>query len=251
MPIEMRKGWKIVASTGVIDPAYMKDTLFFIWPYLKVTISLTLLAVLLGGLLGLAGAIGELMGGPVVRRIIRLYVLVCRSLPNLVLLYLVYYGLPILLLALHQEWGIHLPYEHISAYFVAVLGLGLHTGAYLTESFRAAILSVSEGQVEAAKALGMTWREIFQRVVIPQASVFAIPLLANQVLSTMKSTSIVFIITVMEILGAAKLFCEGNSRYFEAYIVVALLYWGMGAILEILFHRLEWVMGKYKRGSAL
>lgn len=236
-------------STGIIDPAYMTGTLAYVYPYLKITISLTALAVFFGSLIGLFGAISMVMGGPILRKIVRGYVLVCRSLPNLVLLYLVYYGLPILLLALHEKWGIHLPYEHISAYFVAVLGLALHTGAYLTEIFRAAIHSVSEGQVEAAKSLGMTWPSIFRRIVLPQASVFAIPLFANQVLSTMKSTSIVFIITVVEILGAAKLFCEGNSRYFEAYIVVALLYWGMGAVLEILFHRLELSMGKFKRGS--
>ena len=236
-------------STGIIDPAYMTGTLSYVYPYLKITISLTVLAVFFGSLIGLFGAIAMVMGGPVLRKLVRGYVLVCRSLPNLVLLYLVYYGLPIFLLAIHEKWGIHLPYEHISAYFVAVLGLALHTGAYLTEIFRAAIHSVSEGQVEAAKSLGMTWPAIFRRVVLPQASVFAIPLFANQVLSTMKSTSIVFIITVVEILGAAKLFCEGNSRYFEAYIVVALLYWGMGAVLEILFHRLELSMGKFKRGS--
>lgn len=227
----------------------MTGTLSYVYPYLKITISLTVLAVFFGSLIGLFGAIAMVMGGPVLRKLVRGYVLVCRSLPNLVLLYLVYYGLPIFLLAIHEKWGIHLPYEHISAYFVAVLGLALHTGAYLTEIFRAAIHSVSEGQVEAAKSLGMTWPAIFRRVVLPQASVFAIPLFANQVLSTMKSTSIVFIITVVEILGAAKLFCEGNSRYFEAYIVVALLYWGMGAVLEILFHRLELSMGKFKRGS--
>lgn len=227
----------------------MTGTLSYVYPYLKITISLTVLAVFFGSLIGLFGAIAMVMGGPILRKLVRGYVLVCRSLPNLVLLYLVYYGLPIFLLAIHEKWGIHLPYEHISAYFVAVLGLALHTGAYLTEIFRAAIHSVSEGQVEAAKSLGMTWPAIFRRVVLPQASVFAIPLFANQVLSTMKSTSIVFIITVVEILGAAKLFCEGNSRYFEAYIVVALLYWGMGAVLEILFHRLELSMGKFKRGS--
>ncbi len=240
-----------MTSTGVIDPAYMEGALVYVYPYLKVTLSLTVLAVFFGSLIGIFGAIAEIMGGKLVRKVVQVYVWVCRSLPNLVLLYLVYYGLPILLLAMQDKWGIHLPYEHISAYFVAALGLALHTGAYLTENFRAAIRSVSIGQVEAAKSLGMPWPAIFRRIVLPQASVFAIPLFANQVLSTMKSTSIVFIITVVEILGAAKLFCEGNSRYFEAYIVVALLYWTMGAILEILFHRLEMVMGKYKGGSPI
>ena len=162
-------------STGLIDPHYVTGTLSYVWPYLKVTLSLTAIAVFFGSLIGIFGAIGEIMGGRLTRKFIRAYVLVCRSLPNLVLLYLVYYGLPILLLAIHQEWGIHLPYEHISAYFVAAMGLALHTGAYLTEIFRAAIHSVNAGQVEAAKTLNMPWPVIFRRVILPQASVFAIP----------------------------------------------------------------------------
>lgn len=238
-------------STGILDLNYVRGAFFYVIPYLKVTVSLTVLAVFFGTIIGIGGAIAELLHIPVISRITRGYVLVCRSLPNLVLLYLVYYGLPILLLALHEEAGIHLPYEHISAYLVAVVGLSLHTGAYLTENFRAAIKSVSTGQIEAAKSMGMTWRQIFIRIIFPQASVFAIPLFANQVLSTMKSTSIVFIITVVEILGAAKLFCEENSQYFEAYIVVALLYWGIGIILEFIFSRMEFALGKYKRGSSI
>lgn len=236
-------------SSGILDPSYIKGTFFYVLPYLKVTISLTIISVFVGTVIGLFGSIAELLHLPFLQKLVQGYVLVCRSLPNLVLLYLVYYGLPILLLALDEEAGIHLPYEHISAYLVSVAGLSLHTGAYLTENFRAAIKSVNTGQIEAAKALGMTWPQIFRRVILPQAAVFAIPLFANQVLSTMKSTSIVFIITVIEIVGAAKLFCEENSRYFEAYIVVALLYWGMGAILEFLFNRLEFTLGKFKRGT--
>lgn len=238
-------------STGILDFNYVKGAFFYVIPYLKITISLTVLSVILGTVIGIAGAVSELLHVPIISRLTKGYVLICRSLPNLVLLYLVYYGLPILLLALHEEAGIHLPYEHISAYLVAVVGLSLHTGAYLTENFRAAIKSVPPGQIEAAKSLGMTWPQIFQRVIFPQASVFAIPLFANQVLSTMKSTSIVFIITVVEILGAAKLFCEENSQYFEAYIVVALLYWGMGILLEFLFSRMEISLGKFKRGSSI
>lgn len=82
-------------STGLIDPHYVTGTLSYVWPYLKVTLSLTAIAVFFGSLIGIFGAIGEIMGGRLTRKLIRAYVLVCRSLPNLVLLYLVYYGLPI------------------------------------------------------------------------------------------------------------------------------------------------------------
>ena len=93
--------------------------------------------------------------------------------------------------------------------------------------------------------------QAFRRIVLPQATVFALPLFTNQFLNTMKSTSIVFVITVIELFGAAKLYTEENSQYFEAYIVVAGLFWVMGIVFEFIFHRLEVYASKYKRGNAL
>lgn len=235
----------------IIDPAYIVGSFDYVIRYLPVTLGLTLASVLLGTVLGLFSAVAEILRLPVFRQIARGYVLICRSLPNMVLLYLVYYGLPILFLVLHDKTGIHVPYEHVPALSIAILGLGLHTGAYLSENFRAAIQSVRTGQVEAALALGMTWPQVFRRVIFPQASVFALPLFANQFLNTMKSTSICFVITVIELFGAAKLFCEDNSQYFEAYITVACLYWAMGAIFETIFSRLEFHLSRFKRGNVL
>lgn len=233
-----------------IDFTYIEGSFVYVLPFLKITILLTVGSVLLGTALGLAGAVAEVLRVPYMTGLVRGYVLICRSLPNIVLLYLVYYGLPIVFLAMEEEGGIRIPFEYVPSEVVALLGLGLHTGAYLTEIFRAALLSVREGQIDAARSLGMTWSQIFRRVVFPQAAVFAVPLFANQVLSTMKSTSICFVITVIEIFGAAKLYCESNSQYFEAYIVVACLYWGMGILSELGFARLERRLSVYKRGEA-
>lgn len=206
--------------------------------------------MLLGTVLGLFSAVTQILRIPILQAVSRWYVLICRSLPNMVLLYLVYYGLPLLFLALYDNTQIHIPYEHVPAISVAVLGLGLHTGAYLSEVFRAAIQSVQEGQTDAARALGMTWIQTFKRVIFPQAAVFALPLFANQFLATMKSSSICFVITVVELFGAAKLYCEENSQYFEAYIVVAFLYWGMGIMFEFIFSRFEYSISRFKRGAA-
>lgn len=236
-------------SHSIIDFTYISGSFFFVIGYVKVTLYLTIISVVMGTILGLISCIVQIKRIPVLCQLSRLYVLVCRSLPNMVLLYLVYYGLPIAFLALSDHTGIHVPFEVVPAVFVAAVGLTLHTGAYLSEIFRAALQSVPEGQIEASRALGMTWFQAFRRVVLPQASVFALPLFANQFLSTMKSTSICFVITVVELFGAAKLYCEDNSQYFEAYIVVACLYWGMGIIFEYMFSRLEAVLGKYKRGN--
>ena len=133
---------------------------------------------------------------------------------------------------------------------VAIVGLTLHTGAYLSEIFRAAIESVPQGQREAALSIGMTQFQAFRRIFLPQAAVFALPLFTNQFLSTMKSTSIVFVITVVELLGAAKLYVEDNSAYFEAYLVVALIYWIMGIVIEFIFARLTDYLGRYKQGHS-
>lgn len=234
---------------SMIDFTYITGSFWYVIGYVKVTLWLTLLSVGAGTVLGLFSAVIHITKTPILYPIAKLYVLVCRSLPNMVLLYLVYYGLPIFFMALDGETGIHIPFENIPAELVAVIGLSLHTGAYLSENFRAAIQSVSEGQAEAALSLGMTRVQVFRRVIFPQASVFALPLFANQFLSTMKSTSICFVITVVELFGAAKLYCEDNSQYFEAYIVVAFLYWGMGIFFEFLFQRLEYQVGKFRRGN--
>lgn len=238
-------------STGIINFQYINGTFWYVLDYVKVTLWLTFASVGFGIVLGLISSVAQLNRIPVLKQLADIFVIVCRSLPNMVLLYLVYYGLPILFLAMEDKTGVHIPYEKVPAALVAVVGLTLHTGAYLSEIFRAAIQSVPKGQVEAALSIGMTWPQAFFRIVLPQAAVFALPLFANQFLNTMKSTSIVFIITVVELLGAAKLYVEDTSAYFEAYIVVALIYWGLGIIFEFIFERLEHVLSKYKRGNAV
>ncbi|WP_303816274.1 amino acid ABC transporter permease [Acidaminococcus timonensis] len=232
-----------------IDVEYFWGALQAVLPYVKVTLGLTLASVVLGAILGLVCCLVEVRKVPVLSQLAKLYVLVCRSLPNMVLLYLVYYGVPILLMALSREGNLPLHVEKVTALQIAVVGLTLHTGAYLTEIFRAAVQSIPAGQLEAAESIGMTWLQAYRRVILPQAAVFSLPLFANQFLSTMKSTSIVFVITVIELFGAAKLYCEDNSQYLEAYIAVACIYWVMGVVFEFLFDRLELRLGRYKRGN--
>ncbi|MGM9517873.1 MAG: amino acid ABC transporter permease [Acidaminococcus sp.] len=232
-----------------IDVEYFWGALQAVLPYVKVTLGLTLASMVLGAILGLVCCLVEVRKVPVLSQLAKLYVLVCRSLPNMVLLYLVYYGVPILLMALSREGNLPLHVEKVTALQIAVVGLTLHTGAYLTEIFRAAVQSIPAGQLEAAESIGMTWLQAYRRVILPQAAVFSLPLFANQFLSTMKSTSIVFVITVIELFGAAKLYCEDNSQYFEAYIAVACIYWVMGVVFEFLFDRLELRLGRYKRGN--
>ena len=107
---------------------------------------------------------------------------------------------------------------------------------------------MEKGQLEAAVACGMTWQQGFRRIILPQAAVFALPLLGNQFLTLLKGTSIAFMITVMELFGAANVLCSENNRYLEVYLVVALLYWAISAFFEkaffVLEHKLAFLKGE-------
>lgn len=138
-------------STAFFDPSYIVSGLVYIFPYLKVTLGLTVSSVCLGTFWALFCAFLEIRRVPLFKELAALYVLICRSLPNMVLLYLVYYGSAHFVMAMDQEGVFHFPVEKVTALQVAVVGLTLHTGAYLTEIFRAAYEAVPEGQKEAAK----------------------------------------------------------------------------------------------------
>ena len=117
-------------STAFFDPSYIVSGLVYIFPYLKVTLGLTVSSVCLGTFWALFCAFLEIRRVPLFKELAALYVLICRSLPNMVLLYLVYYGLPIFVMAMDQEGVFHFPVEKVTALQVAVVGLTLHTGAY-------------------------------------------------------------------------------------------------------------------------
>jgi ABC-type amino acid transport system permease subunit len=101
--------------------------------------------------------------------------------------------------------------------------------------------------MEAALSIGMTWWQGFHRIILRQAAVFAIPLMANQFLNLIKGTAIAFMITVMELFGAANVLSAENNRYLEVYIVVALMYWGVSVFFERLFLVIENKLAYFKK----
>lgn len=230
----------------ILEFPFMAATFFNLLPYVPVTLLLTVVSMLLAGMVGLASAIAQLRRVPLLAPACRLYILVGRATPTMVMLYLVYFGLPMLLLAFSSKTGIDTGYQRIPPLLFAIFALTLHAGAYLAEIFRAALLSVDKGQMEAALAIGMTWFQGFRRIVLRQAAVFAMPLVANQFLGLIKSTSIVFTITVVELLGAAKIASAEHYRYLETYLVVALMYWLISILFEKAFQSAEKKLSLYK-----
>jgi His/Glu/Gln/Arg/opine family amino acid ABC transporter permease subunit len=232
---------------NMFESAFLLETLLFLLQYLPVTLSIAL-ASMIGGIgAGLFSALAVRYKIPVFSAVCRAYVLFGRSVPNMVLLYLVYFALPLGLLYIEDRWGIAIPFRSLSAYVIAVTALTLHTGAYLSEVFRSAFESVEKGQLEAATAMGMTWPQSFRHVIVPQALVYAVPLMGNQFLGLLKSTSLVFSITVVELFGAGQVLSAQNYRYTEIYIITAVIYWALSIGCETLFSIIEKRSAFFKR----
>lgn len=156
----------------------------FAWASL-VTLKLTFLAFAIAVPLGLLLAITRVYGGPISRAIARAYIELFRGTPVLLQLFVLYYGIANVI--------------HFSPVEAAVIGLGLNYGAYEAEVYRGALLAIPRGQTEAAKALGMRPRQILRHVLVPQALRLALPPMTNDFVSLLKDSSLVSVITVIEL----------------------------------------------------
>ena len=178
---------------------------------LQITIPLAVISFLLALLIAVGVALVQYARLRFLSQVCRFYVWIVRGTPLLVQLYIVFYGLP--------KLGITL-----DAFPSAVLCLGLNEGAYMAESIRGALESVSQGQLEAGYCVGMSYLQIMWHVVLPQAFRTAFPTMSNSFISMVKETSMAASITVMEMFRQAQVI---NGRVYEPlglYVEVALIY---------------------------
>lgn len=191
-----------------------------------VTIFISCLAMALAVVIGFLLCMGKLYGNVVICFLCNVYIEVIRGTPLLIQLYLLYYGLPNL--------GIQL-----NAFVAAVLGVGLNYAAYEAEIYRSGILSVPEGQMEAARSLGMTHSQSIRYIIVPQAIRTIFPPSTNDFIALFKDTSLVSIITVSELTRAYSQAATTTYRFLELGLMTAALYFLMSFPLSILSSQME------------
>ncbi len=201
------------------------------------TLEISFCAYALGLGLGLLGAMGKLNGGPVARGVLEAYTTIVRSVPELLLIVILFYlGTDTLNRVLDQ-----LGYEamRINGFVAAVTVLGFVQGAYSTEVLRGAIQAIPLGQIEAAKAYGMPPWTRFRRIVLPAMLPYAIPGLSNLWLNATKDSSLVAVVGYSELALTTRQAAGGTKHYFLFFSVAALMYLAISIVSLRLFAALE------------
>lgn len=206
------------------------------------TFELAVYSLLLALVLGLLTAVAKLSRNRLSRMIATVYSTVIRGVPDLVLMLLIFFGAQIMMNNI-SDW---LYYEHeidlyinINEFVAGVVTIGFIFGAYMAETFRGAFLAVDSGQLEAGKAYGMRPGQVFRRIMFPQMMRHALPGIGNNWLVLLKTTALVSVIGLADMVRLAKEAAGAVHEPFKFFIPVALVYLALTSVSELVLKRLE------------
>ncbi|MCR1757758.1 amino acid ABC transporter permease, partial [Pseudomonas aeruginosa] len=192
--------------------ANLVELLGMAWPFLlqgaMYTVLFAAVSMVLGLILGFSVAVVRVTKVPVVSQIAAVYVSAFRGTPLLVQIFVLYYGLP----------SVGIEFTPVTA---GILALTLNVAAYLSESMRGAILGIDKGQWEAGLSVGLTWGQTLWNIITPQALRLAVPSLSNSLISLIKDTSLISVITVTELMLATKEVIAETFQPLPLYLAAA------------------------------
>ncbi len=209
----------------VNKPDPFRRILFFVSDGIGVTVFTTLISFVLVLIFGLIAGLGRLSKVAIIRGIATVYVEIIRGIPLLVQLMFWYFAFPSVI----QGIGSSLSISSMANYranpiFMAILGLTFCYAAYMSEVYRAGIQSISKGQMEAARSLGMTYIQAMRYVILPQAFRVILPPVGNEFITLLKDSSLVSVVAVADITRRGREFMAANFIPVQTWVMVALLY---------------------------
>lgn len=210
-------------------------------PFLLVTLEVGISSILLGSCLGFLLAWAKTAGRPWIRGATEIYTYTIRCTPSIVLLFVVFYGIP----RLWESWfGVDM--NDWSRSVFVVITFTLLFGGYISEVFRAAWQAVGTEQTEAAVSVGLSERQAFFHIVLPQAAVVALPNFGNSVINLLKESALAYTIGLIDLIGKGNLMIAQNFGAYgiEIYIACLLIYWGMNIMIEKIFFSVETYLSK-------
>jgi octopine/nopaline transport system permease protein len=213
------------------------------------TLAVSLSSMLLGLVLGSFGAAAKLSGIPPARWLAEGYTTVVRGIPELLIIYLLFFGGSGAAMFVAGLFGYH-GYVELNAFTIGTVAIGAISGAYSTEVIRGAVLAVPRGQLEAAQAIGMPRGLMFHRILLPQVARYALPGLGNVWQFTLKDTALISVTGLVELMRQAHIAAGSTRQPFTFYLVAAALYLVLTTFSNYGFQRAEGWAGRGVRRAS-
>ncbi len=206
---------------------------------LAITVQLAIVTLPVGLVLGFMAAFASMSKVRPLRFLGFGYTTIMRGLPEILTLFVVYNGVGLLLNMLARWWNPEGEAIDFSPFAAGVIALGMVFGAFAGEVLRGAFQSLDQGQMEAGRAIGMTQRQIFLRIQLPQVWRFALPGLGNLWINMLKDTALVSVIALDDLMRMTKVAVGVTKQPFTFYLVACLIYWAMCIASEMVLARME------------
>ena len=223
-------------DTRAFDPGMIVSALPQLLEFLDITLLVGISSIVLGSLLGAGLAGAKLSHNKILQYAAQLYIYIMRCTPSIVMLFIVFYGLPALVETVLAE-NIH---DMDRAVF-AIIAFTLLFSAYVSEIFRAAYKAVPQGQYEAAISIGISRWGAFWHIMLPQTAVLALPNFGNSVINLLKEGALAYTIGLIDMIGKGNLIIAQNYGAYgiEIYLACMIIYWLMSIGIEKAFGLLE------------
>lgn len=219
--------------------------------YTPVTLLLAFVPFGAGVVLGTLIALARLFKVKLLSRVLQIYVVVVKGIPIVLQILMAYYVVVQTFDGVADKLHWVIRSKDINLIYIALLALLIFAGASLSEAIRGALISVDQGQYEAAYSVGMGRAATMRRIILPQALPVAIPSLCSGLIGLVKASSLVFMISVTDLMNAALIPANTNYKYLEAYVAAAIVYWMLNILIEKIFYALEKRLSVYRGERAL
>ncbi|KWA25843.1 ABC transporter permease [Burkholderia territorii] len=214
------------------------------------TVALTLAALAVGAVTGAAIAAAKLSRHRSARLLGDLYTTVFRGVPELLVIYLFYFGGSTLVTTVGQWFGAE-GFIGVPPFVIGALAVGMISGAYQAEVYRAAVLAVSKGELEAARSIGMPRAMVLRRILIPQVLRFALPGIGNVWQLSLKDSALISVTGLAELLRTSQIAANSTHQYFVFFVAGGVLYLLMTGVSNRVFNRAEAIVGRsFRRNFA-
>jgi L-cystine transport system permease protein len=219
--------------------------------YIPITLLLATIPLIIGSIVGTVIAVIRIYKIKFLSKLVQIFVVIIRGIPLVLLLYIVYFEVTTGFDALATKLSWTTRSKDINVVYIAIVAISISAIANISEAIRSGLISVGNGQFEAAYSIGLTRSQTLRRIIIPQALPVMVPSLCNNFIGLIKGSSIAYLIAIVDIMNGALITATANYKFLEAYIAAAIVYWVLCVCIEKGSFFIEKYLTSYIKGEYL